>query len=344
MSDVQDTAVVAPGQQESMKTAINSNSKDGMAAAREALQAKRAPANDASEAARKLGQRSAEVRSQRQAEAQRPQEDGEQPDNTPLGTDGETNDIPADNVDHAETAPVDFDQEALDFGEGVTMTRAEAKQHLMRQADYTQKTQSLADERRAFESDRSARLSVLDAAITHVSQTLGPRKSELQWMREDPIDGRMRYLEQEERFGQIGALSQARQQEQAQHIQQLRSQTLSALSQKYGAEAQTKFSGAIDYLHAQMGGDKAALEATVLHPTAIELLEKARQWDELQSKQKTIQRTVAGKPPVIQPGAKISSQASQQSKFQSAMANLSKSGSQSAGVAALQARRATQGR
>lgn len=322
-----------------------------------------------SEAGRILAQRGAQAREARQAEAQRQAQEAERlqaqaqadagdqeadqeaANNPGEGTDGldESDQLQSADAENAEgeegqQSEEDFDQAAIDLGEGVQLTRAEIKQNLLRQADYTSKTQDLAAQRQAFEADRSERLSVLETLERHLSAQLGPVKSMKAWLAEDPVDGMMKFAEQQERLEQLRTAQNVRQQEQAHHIQQLRDSTVKALSEKHGDKATGYFNEAVDYLHTFMGGDKAALAATVTHPVAIELLHKAQQWDKLQASQGTVKRTVAGKPAVVKPGTKVSAQAGASSKLQNAVAVLKASGNRADAVAVLRAKRAAQQR
>lgn len=319
-----------------------------------------------SEAARALAQRGAEVRAQaRQAEAAKAAQEadaaakadaeaGNDAANNPgEGTDGlESSDQLQSGGDGAAEAdgqsdagaddPEAFDQAAIDLGEGVTMSRAEIKQHLMRQSDYTQKTQGLSAKEKAFEADRTQRLGVLDSLIGQFATQIGQPKSLKSWLAEDPIDGLARFAEQQERMEQLHAARTVRAQEQAHHTSQARDSTVKALMQTHGDKAQGYFDQAVEYASTRVGLDKDTLAGLMAHPEAIQMAHEARQWRELQASQKSVQRTVAGKPAVIRPGTRVSAQAGAQSAFQKSMTALKASGSIADAKAAMQARRATQ--
>lgn len=357
----------------------------GIAAARAALAQQRADGNktlrgdglpvtpqqskgNPSEAGRILAQRAAQAREARQAETARQAQEAErisqaqaqeteEADQQAANTSGEETDgleksdhLQSDDAEGAEGeteqhSEDDFEQAAIDLGEGVSLTRAEIKQNILRQADYTRKTQALAEETKAFESDRSERLSVLETLERHLASQLGEMKSLKALVTEfGAEEGLLMYGEQQERMEQLQTAQHVRAQEQAHHIAKLRDSTLKALAEKHGDKAPSYFNDAVEYLHGFMGGDKDALASSVTHPVAIELLHKAKQWDNLQASQKSVKRTVAGKPAVVKPGTKVSAQAGASSKLQNAVAALKASGSIADAKAVLQARRGLQRR
>lgn len=364
---------VAPGTQASMDGAINSSG--GLAAARAMMAAQRAQGvnkldangrpvspqtskGNPSEAGRILAQQAQQARVQRQAEAARQAQAAEAQQaeavqhaaNNAHATDGlETDDqlqsgeTDATGDGQSEISEADLDQAMMDLGEGVTMSRAEIKQHLMRQADYTQKTQHLSAERQAFEADRSQRLGVLDAMIAGFQNQMGQPKSLEAHLAEDPVDGLMNFARQQTRLEQLAQVRNVRSQEQAHHTAMLRDSTVKALAEKHGDKAPGYFKDAVDYAHGHIGGDRNQLEALMSHPFAIEAAHKARQWDALQASQGKVKKTVAGVPPVTRPGTRVSGQQGAQSAFQKSIAALKASGKPADAVAALRAQRAARG-
>ncbi len=363
-------ATVAPGMQNSMAGALSAN-RSGLSVAREMLAAKRAEGQtldasgkpldpqktkgDPSEAARILQQRATQARQERQAEAARQQEaagaagsgatntandaTGDLETDDQLQPDAQTGDQTGENAQSEE----DPDQAAIDLGEGVSMTRAEVKQHLLRQADYTQKTQALSAKERAFEADRTGRLQVLDTLIGNFTSQIGQPKSLRGWLAEDPVDGLARFAEQQERMDQLNAARHVRAQEQAHHISRLRESTVNALKGTHGDKAQGYFDQAIEYVAPLIGYDRDTTAGLLAHPEAVQIVHDAKAWRNLQGTKGNVQRTIAGLPKVVKPGAKISAQAGVQSKFQNAVASLKASGTRADAVQALQARRALQG-
>jgi hypothetical protein len=309
---------------------------------------------DKSEAARILAKAGHEARKQRTTEVQtQPQEstqvegDNEQDDETQGTTEGETlteETASSEQTDETQTDATDESQDGtIDLGDGVKVTLDQVREGFMLKADHTRKTQSLSEERKAFESERTQRLSLLDNLIGVAQAGLGQPKSMKQWLAEDPIDGMMKFAEQQERLEQFGNLIATRQQEQAHHIGQLKQATLKGLETKHGDKAGDVFSRAVQYVASKTGTDAKSVEAMLSHPEAVELVNDAMAYRELKAKEKDVTRTIAEKPKVVKPGAKVTAQAQNQSAVQNARARLKSSGSLADAVAYLQAQRKTGG-
>lgn len=322
-----------------------------LAEMRAATQAK----SDPSEAARILGQRAAQARQERQAEAAKAAEeanaqwaeagDNEQDDEA-QAAETLSEDTASGEQPDATAADADGESQSdgtIDLGDGVKVTLDEVRDGFMMKADHTRKTQALAEERKAFEADRTQRLTHLDTLIGAAQASLGQPKSMKQWLAEDPVDGMMKFAEQQERFEQFGHLIEARQQEQARHLGQLRQATIQGLSAKHGGNADSVFSKAVQYVASKTGTDQRAVESMLLHPEAVELVNDAIAYRELKSKEGAVKRTIADKPKVTKPGAKVSAQSQNQSAVQNARASLQKSGSLKDAVAYLQAQRKARG-
>ena len=143
-----------------------------------------------------------------------------------------------------------------------------------------------------------------------------------------------------EHFGQLIA---ARQQEQSHHVGQLKQSTIQGLSTKHGSNAEGVFSKAVQYAASKTGTSPQAMEAMLSHPEAVEMVNDAMAYRELKSREPDLKRTIADKPKVVKPGAKVSAQSQNQSVVQNARANLQKSGSLKDAVAFLQAQRKARG-
>lgn len=315
-------------------------------------------ATNPSEAARILGQRAAEARAQaRQAAAEaKAQEasadeadaelqaedkadsapDAEAASESPSQEQDATQDDPgaAEEADDAGT---------IDLGDGVKLTKQEIRDGILMRAQFTKNSMELSEAKKAFESDRTQRLTHLDTLIGAAQASLGQPKSMKQWLAEDPVDGMMKFAEQQERFEQFGHLIEARQREQAHHVSQLKQATIQGLSTKHGVNAEGVFSKAVQYVASKTGTDQRAVEAMLAHPEAVELVNDAIAYRELKSKEPDLKRTIADKPKVVKPGAKVSAQSQNQSAVQNARATLQKSGSLKDAVAFLQAQRKARG-
>jgi len=316
----------------------------------EKRQATQQPQPNTSDAARILGQRAAQARQERLAEQQRqaqessPEEGGNEQDDEAQGS-GET--LTEETASSEQTDATDTAAEAepqddgtIELEPGVKVTLDEVRDGFMMKADHTRKTQALAEERKSFEADRTQRLSLLDNLIGVAQASLGQPKSMKQWLAEDPIDGMMKFAEQQERLEQFGQLIQTRQQEQAHHIGQLKQATIRELSADHGDKAEEVYSKAVQYVSSKTGTDAKAVEAMLAHPEAVKMVQDAMAYRELKSKEKTITRTIADKPKVVKPGPRVSAQAQHQSAVKVAEAKARKSGSLADALNLLRASRA----
>lgn len=323
--------------------------------AAQALAEKRAApqTNEITAHASAMGKRSAEARKERTTEATQPHEadeagDQEQDDETQGTPEGETLTDDTDGNEPSNEANAEADGEpdanqTIDLGEGLTATLDEVRDNFMFKADHTRKTQALAEERKEFEAVRQQKLAHFDQLIVAAQATLGQPKSLKQWLAEDPVDGMMRFAEQQERFEQFGGLIQARQQEQAHYVGNLKQSTIKALGEKHGDKAEDVFSKAVQYVASKTGTDKSALEGMLSHPEAIAIVHDAIAYRELKSKEPSVRRTVAEKPKVVKPGGRVTSQGAAQSALKVAQEKARKSGSVADALAYLRAKRTAGG-
>lgn len=324
--------------------------------AAQALAEKRAApqTNEITAHASAMGKRSAEARKERTTEATQPHEadeagDQEQDDETQGTPEGETLTDDTDgnepsNEANAEADGEPEDTQTIDLGEGLTATLDEVRDNFMFKADHTRKTQALAEERKEFEAVRQQKLAHFDQLIVAAQATLGQPKSLKQWLAEDPVDGMMRFAEQQERFEQFGGLIQARQQEQAHYVGSLKQSTIKALGEKHGDKAEDVFSKAVQYVASKTGIDKSVVESSMLHPEIVELALAGIAHLELKAKEPSIRRTVAEKPKVVKPGGRVTSQGAAQSALKVAQEKARKSGSVASALEFWRAKRNAEGR
>ena len=311
------------------------------------------PTKDVSEAARTLGKRGAEARQARQADVSRetqeaPQGAEQQSTDTAETTDaqGETDPSHLETEEQEQATPSTLDdKEELilahdDDGKPVAMSRAEIRENLLRQADYTRKTQALAERTKGFEADREQRLRVLDALIGGMRQEIGQPKPLTQLIKElGSEEGIQQYAAQQERFEKLSLAEKVRQEESAHDIGKRRESTLSALAERHGDKAPQMFDKALADAKAATGMNENYLLQFLVHPAAIEYISDALEYRAMKAGKPQITKMVAGKPAVIRPGAKTTNQAAAQSNIQRAEATLKTSGKLADGVALLRARR-----
>lgn len=303
-----------------------------------------------SDAARILGQRAAQARQERLAEQQRqaqessPEEGGnEQDDETP--SEGETLNVETASTEQTDETNTDAKDEpaegqTIDLGDGLTVTLDQVREGFMLKADHTRKTQGLAEERKAFEGIRTQKLAQLDQSLLAVQQLLPQPKDPIALIEELGVEeGTKEMYRQQALWNNLGKAMQDREAMQAEHLGKLRAETLKGLETKHGDKAESLFSKAVQYVASKTGTDAKNVEAMLSHPEAVELVNDAMAYRELKANEKNVTRTIAEKPKVVKPGAKVSSQAVHQSNVQNARAKLKTSGSLADAVAYLQAQR-----
>ena len=153
--------------------------------------------NPVSEAAKTLGQRSATARQERQAATDA--EAQPEAESTAEATQGDTTETDTALTDEQAAETEAQDDGPIDLGEGVSLTKDEIRQNILRQADYTRKTQDLAEMRKALDAERSTKLTQLDTVIAQLQQRAGQPKSLKQWLADDRFAQLKPHLTQIER-------------------------------------------------------------------------------------------------------------------------------------------------
>lgn len=302
-----------------------------------------APANAVSEAARALGQRSADVRRERQtpaggnaqdkpailAKTQAPQ--GEQPDeeaeDNPEGESaghGAEDDQPDVADGDADDATGSNEPTIVIAGERLTATQVE--ESLLRQADYTRKTQDLAE-----------RGKVVDHAVSVVTQN-SERINQLVGMLEQAVGQEpdwstlalqmqpQQYLAYKEQWGQQRKVldnvrNEASRNQQA-AIAQAKVTMFDEAARSFRPEWQdrAKMQDGVNALanYAISRGIKPE-ELQMLHRTPmLQILDDSFRWNELQKSAKVTDKIVKGKPKPVRPGANGTRLSEAESQLQSA--------------------------
>lgn len=309
-----------------------------------------------SEAARILGQRAAEARAQArqakaEAEAQEAQpEEGEaelQAEDKASAPDAETaSESPSQEQDTSQDDPAADESEdgTIDLGEGVRLTKQEIRDGILMRAQFTKNSMELGEERKQLETIRTQKVAQLDTALLAVQSLLPQPKDQDVLIDELGLEeGIKAFAQQQRMWASFGKALEGRQAEQAQHLESLKQSTIKQLSEKHGDKAASVFSDAVQYVASKTGTDPKQVEALMAHPEAVEMVKDAMTYRELKSKEPDVKRTIAEKPKVTRPGAKVSAQATAFSATQTARAKLKSSGSLSDAVAYLQAQRKAKG-
>ena len=250
----------------------------------------------------------------------------------------------------AEDAP---EYEPEDDGEGAEEANPrEPSKGEMLQADYTRKTQALAEERRKVEAEWQKATQANQQAQAVLSNFLGQEDPEPDWdtlKREDPYEFTQAAAE-----WQIKQQQKARAHQQLQAFQQEQAQRHAAMEQAYMAEQDAKLLELMPAWRKPEIRQKATQElvgylrdtwnATDAEITALSkgdarvlaAVEKARLWDGLQANKSKVKAKVENKPPV-KPGASRTKADRRVEKIQTAQNRLKRTGRLSDAAGAMDA-------
>lgn len=315
-------------------------------------------ATNPSDAARILGQRAAEARKERQAEAARTQEaeaveaDAEQQseDKADSAPDAETaNESPSQEQGASQADPDESqegDEGTIDLGDGVALTKQEIRDGILMRAQFTKSQMALADERKQLESKFTQRLSDLDKTIASLEPMKGQVKTRAQFIEEfGYAEGLDKWDEHTSRVNAAKQLAQhtkskAQQEARAQAEQDCDRYLVENYNKEWADPQKYEAAQVAISKHARsLGFTSEQILALGVLPGALMALHDSLELKSLKEKGGEIKRTIADKPKVTRPGAKVSAQAGAQSAAQTARAALKSSGSLKDAVAYLQAQR-----
>lgn len=282
---------------------------------------------------------------------EQPQDEAPDEDNaTPEGDDAPSDSEPQDAAPAEDSADVEF--------EGKTYkVPAELKDALLRQSDYTRKTQEVAEARKALDNERQF-LQVRDQVRAQLTEEIGVVRSldkqlsqyaQVDWstaMDQDPVSAQKAWMQfqalkdsRAEIVSTIGqkeqALSQAEQQRQ-EHDAQQRQQSDAQAVEKTRSHAKTLpgWSQNADVELARYAQDKQlpqeALQEVIRNPVFYEILFKAAQFDKLQSSRPQVEKRVANLPKPVKPGSSETRVTDAEIQSKKAVSRLKQTGSPSA--------------
>lgn len=250
----------------------------------------------------------------------------------------------------AEDAP---EYEPEDDGEGAEEANPrEPSKGEMLQADYTRKTQALAEERRKVEAEWQKATQANQQAQAVLSNFLGQEDPEPDWdtlKREDPYEFTQKAAE-----WQIKQQQKAKAHQQLHALQQEQAQRHAQMEQAYMAEQDAKLLELMPSWRKPEVRQKATQElvgylrdtwnATDAEITALSkgdarvlaAVEKARLWDGLQANKSKVKAKVENKPPV-KPGASRTKADRRVEKIQTAQNRLKRTGRLSDAAGAMDA-------
>lgn len=239
----------------------------------------------------------------------------------------------------AEDAP-EYEPEEEE-AEAEEATPREPSKGEMLQADYTRKTQELAEQRRKVEAEWQRATEVNQQAQAVLRNFLSQDEPEPDWdtlKREDPYEFSQKVAE-----WQVSQHRKAQAYQQLQGLQAEQSQRQQQMEQAYIAEQEAKLldlmpswrkpetrqkatAQLVDYLKNDWGANDAEITALSKGDARVlAAVEKARLWDQLQANKGKVQKKVENKPPV-KPGSSRTKADRRTEKVQTAQNRLKRTG------------------
>ena len=243
-----------------------------------------------------------------------------------------------------------------DDGELIDLTQDELQNHLLRQQDYTRKTQAIADERRALTSERDSIRAIRETQATLESELGALREADpvepdqtywdqlktdnpMQWMIERQ-EWTERKLQREQTDKRYADLQQQMQNQQQLEMQQKLADEHLKLVERVPAWADEKVAqterAAIRSYGLQMGFSDEELSQVFDH-RAVEILLKAMRYDTLQQRRGEMKTKALKKPMSAGAAALQAGGTRQHSDFTKAKQRLAKTNSREDARAAFQA-------
>lgn len=295
--------------------------------------------NPISEAARTLSKRAAEARQARQAEAaqikepvesQEDEQEAQQtdPEATPEGeaegaTTGETEALSDGEEAKTETEPKGQPSIEVD---GVTLTVEEIRKGYLRQADYTRKTQELAEKSKDYDA-LAVKAKAYDASITRLNELADALQAELpqepDWVEEsrnDPLGSIQKKFEWDSRQAKLQKSRELIKAEMMNLLAHQQAEAQRKLQETYWKTPQAMEAGfkAVRQYALETYGFSPQDFALIADHRVVEILDKARQWDEMQAKKPALQQKAASAPKVQKPGARVPAQSANQAQLKAA--------------------------
>jgi hypothetical protein len=311
--------------------------------------------NPVSEAARTLGQQSAQARAQRAAaQAEAPAVEGE-PETEPQ-TDAE----PAEQQDasaqtDAEAAP-ETEAQPTEGGndaatpltitiDGTELTAEEIKRGYLRRADHSRAMNRLGEEKRAFDAERSQKLTMLDSLVAQLRTALPPAPDP-EMRRTDPIGYFQAKEEHAERSAKLAQAEAVQRAEAERGRLAAKKAMFDALPERIPEWNDTaKLQKGLELVVEHMGdlGVSEATLAALSDPAVILAFENSRKWLNLEKSKAGNQKRVANAPKVVRPAGRVNPQGVAQTNMGRAQTAFNDKPTVQSAIALMQARRAAQG-
>ena len=273
-----------------------------------------------------------------------------------VSQDGETEEdgqAEEDAVDPEPEAPAYVPPEAkVKLPDGTESTVADLINGTLRLQDYRQKTEAVANERKAVQAKASEiqqfeqQLAGDRDFMVQLMQSIMPQKPDYSMVSVDPIGYAEQKAQYEARKEQLDylvgtqqQLSQRKMQEQAETVKEIRARewqaTLDHLPELKDATRLNSFVGEIQKVAAEYGYSPQEIQNVGLDHRQVRVLSDAIKWRNLQASKSKVAAKVEGRPPVQRGGTRPTPEAARAKDTRAAMDRLKSSGSLRDGVAAL---------
>ncbi len=239
--------------------------------------------------------------------------------------------------------------QSVECPDGETRTLKDLYEGHLRHSDYTQKTQAVAEERKAVGEQTTA----MEAAVQYLQRTRQELEGHLARFRPDPQrmaelqesdpgQFALMKMQEQERTAQLAEAAEMEQQAQSAIDAQRIPGERTALAAKNPAFAGDKFDteyAALGQWVVTDGGMAPETWGGLVDHNLINLVWKAREYDRTARKAPKLRKKIKGLPKVVRPSASVDTGHSRGRQERAAMERLQKDGSVDAAAAAILARR-----
>ena len=233
----------------------------------------------------------------------------------------------------------------LTLDDGTPLTADDIKKGYLRESDYTRKTQKLASERKAVESEAKARITALDAALASMRPEREP--DWVQVAQTNPNEWQVQKLHYDKRKQERQNAVAILKQEQSNIIEKSKQNAVNDLQSgiyrpdwKNAQTFESDLSKTSNFALEKLGFGAEEIH-NIADPRAIMALDMARRFAETKTKVQTANKKVVKKPKVLKGGTKTSLKAGKNRVVASAQEAFDKNPSRANAMALMKAQRKT---
>lgn len=246
-------------------------------------------------------------------------------------------------IEEAEELEEEISGVLLTLDDGTPLTADDIKKGYLRESDYTRKTQKLASERKAVESEAKARVTALDAALASMRPEREPNW--VQIAETHPNEWQVQKLRYDKRKQERQNAVAILKQEQTNIIEKSKQNAVNDLQSgvyrsdwKNSTTFETDLSKTSSFALENLGFGAEEIHS-IADPRAIMALDMARRFAETKSKVQTANKRVAKKPKVLRGGAKTSLKSGKNRVVSTAQQAFDNNPSRANGMALMKAKR-----